>query len=161
MKKKKTFADWMAEIDKKIHEAQKAFYEIYDEFFSFNKALLVGIMVGAAFSFIGRDCYGMLSFDSPLVVLVFCLSVFVLIDIFKHVRLSFSKIVRLVFVVFAGFSLSFELYGVYSLDVKEYTQACKPYAYSNTWFGYAWIVIPILLLIFACFRGTENDKDDF
>ncbi|MCP4755997.1 MAG: hypothetical protein GY866_34485 [Proteobacteria bacterium] len=138
------------EYDDRIYETQRDVSKKYDNYFTFNVVLVLAIVMGGSFAFFGRDCHGMAG-SSPLLVFMILTALFTSFQTFLLIPLSVSRLVRLAAAVFCGFSLSFELYGLYSIEVMEYENACKPYMYTNSALGYFWAIGPLVAILVLCF----------
>ena len=145
-------------FDRLLLRTQDRAYEKYERHFTFTLGLMLMLFLGSSFSFIGRDCYGIVPSDSPLVVMLISLTIFIILQIFLTIPLSTSKIVRLLAVFWCSFSLAYELYGLYSISYINADKACRPYAYADTAFGYFWAVTPVIVIISICFFGGRGNE---
>lgn len=145
-------------FDMQLLKTQNRAYEKYDKYFTFPLGLLLMLFLGASFSFVGRDCYGIVPSDSPLVVLLGSVTIFIILQIFLTIPLSTTRILRLFTIFWCSFSLAYELYGLYSIEYIDTKQACRPYAYADSAFGYFWAIVPVIVIIAICFLWRMGDE---
>jgi len=145
-------------LDNRIIESQKKFFSIFNKHFTFNMSLILAISAGTTTAFIGSECYGHISVDSPLAALVMSFILFSSILVLLFIKLPMIRLLKFATVVLSSNLLAYETFALYTLEVMQYEDACKPYLYTDDPVGYVWIVAPMLAIIAWCFAGNNDQK---
>ncbi|MFH2131595.1 MAG: hypothetical protein ABIK68_14555 [bacterium] len=157
--KKKIVKHKIERFDERLLQTQEKASDRYVNYFSLNIALAFMLMSGASFAFVGRDCYGMIPMDSPGVVFIIMCTVMILFQTFISIPLNALRIVKLIGIFYLTFSLTSELWGLYSIEyLPDVQNACKPTLYMTSAYGLVRATLPDFILIIICFMGNRDEQ---
>lgn len=142
--------------DQKISAFQQRTYRFVEKRFTFNKALILTMLVSSSFAFVGRDCYGALAYDSPLVESVLFMASLSALLVVLFVKLTSFKLLRAGIVSFCSYYLTYETFGIFSTAIMDYEKACKPFLYAHDGTGYVMAFIPAVIFMVVCFFDYES-----
>jgi hypothetical protein len=146
-------------FDRRLLDTQEKAYDRYEDKFSINLSLFLVLLSGAAFAFVGYDCYGMITIGSPIVVFMAVFSAAVLFQTFITLPLSAARIFKYFAVFYFTNTLVSELWGLYSMEFfSDLTNPCKPVLYANSFYGLVRAIVPDLTIIMICFTGNTDEK---
>ncbi len=139
-----------------LYKAQCGAAQFVESHFTFSFALFFAVLSGVAFSFIGSNCEGKISYTSPM---YYCLLLFIIgicAWIFITLRLTILKILRLSAIGIGSHYLAYQGYGFWSLQFIDSTVACHPFGWANELYGSMMIHIPVLMIMLAAAFLTKE-----